>query len=33
MVLSHVEPLLHHSFIIVVRAEVFLRLSLTFGGE
>jgi hypothetical protein len=33
MVLSHVEPMLHHSFIIVVQAEVLLRLSLTFGGE
>jgi len=33
MVLSHVEPLLHHSFTIVVRAEVFLWLSLTFRGE
>jgi len=30
-VLSHVEPLLHQSFTIVVRAEVFL--SFTFGGE
>jgi len=32
-VLSHVEPLLHQSFTIVVRAEVFLWLSFTFGGE